>query len=113
MTDIRKVKFVPLDDEPRWGWVNFERLLYAEDHAWDEEEQCPVALLVMDYDDSGCGNPISFMRVDARCLDNRKRGNREATVSSSVHRSVHDGECCGAANQGDFPVGRLRDTIYS
>lgn len=46
MADIRKVKFMPRDGGDYFGWINFDRVLYAEDHGLDGKAR--RALIVMD-----------------------------------------------------------------
>lgn len=54
MADIRSVTFIPKDGEPYQGHVNFDKVIYAEDHGLDYcgmgNKKVPVALLVFESD---------------------------------------------------------------
>lgn len=61
MADIRKVTFLPRDGGPYAGWLNMDRVLYAEDHGREGKIRCAVVQL---------DNQEMFI-VDARALEAR------------------------------------------
>jgi hypothetical protein len=85
MADIRKVRFIPIDSEPYEGWINFDRVLYAEAHGIDKEEKVPTALVVMDTARSLEAEGENF-RIAAKAFTERRAATHRPSRRKSPPR---------------------------